>query len=507
MTHRTVKHTAPGEGTTEALFRPVMVLMSGRLLGFAAAFAIPIVLARVFDQNDFGAYKQLFLIHATLFGFAQLGMAESLYYFLPMESRRSGAYIINAVLVMGGTGLLCAVILWWQSDAVAALLNNTELIPYIPYVGLYLLLILLALVLEIVLTARRQHMGASLSYAGTDLVRAVFFVVPVLWVADLHWLMSGAVAFALIKLIVTLMYLARSRDLELRTDIHHLRDHLAYALPFGFAGIIEVLQLNYHLYAVSYYFDAVTFAIYAVGCLQVPLIDILTSTTSSVMMVNMRQKVMQRDFAAVHAIWLDSIRKISLLLLPLVTLLLLVAPLLIVLLFGEAYRASVPVFMVWTASTALTCILTDSVLRVFAQNRFLILQNFVRLAIVVLLIQFFLDQLQLVGAVLVTTLASAVIKVMALHRVRSLIYVSWSVLLPWRSLLLTMLICGAAVLPALLVREMLNLSPLLMILIVSAVFTLTYTLLLLLPGLLTRNEKGQLLSWASAPLLRYRINL
>ncbi len=501
MTQRTATDT-----TIEALLRPVMVLMSGRVLGFVAAFAIPIVLARVFDQHDFGTYKQLFLIHATLFGFAQLGMAESLYYFLPMEAQRSGAYILNAVLVMGSAGLLCAILLWWQSDTVATLLNNTELIPLIPYVGLYLLLILLGLVLEIVLTASRQHLGASLSYAGTDLVRAVFFVVPVLWVADLHWLMTGAVAFALVKLIVTLLYLARSSDMVLRTDRNHLRSHLAYALPFGFAGVIEILQLNFHLYAVSYYFDAATFAIYAVGCLQVPLIDILTSSTSNVMMVNMRQKVIQRDFGAVHAIWLDSIRKISLLLLPLVTLLLLAAPLLIVVLFGEAYRASVPVFMVWTASTALTILLTDSVLRVFAQNRYLILQNFVRLAIVVLLIQFFINQYHLVGAVLVTTLAAAIIKVMALYRVKSLIQVSWSVLLPWRSLMMTFLICVVALLPSLLLREFLALPPILTLFVVSAFFILTYTLLLLLPGLLTRKEKSQLLTWASATFTRYRIN-
>ncbi|MDP1930769.1 MAG: oligosaccharide flippase family protein [Gammaproteobacteria bacterium] len=502
MTQHTLSET-----TTEALFRPVMVLMSGRLLGFIAAFAIPIVLARVFDQHDFGTYKQLFLIHATLFGFAQLGMAESLYYFLPMESQRSGAYILNAIVVMGGAGLLCALLLWWQRDVVAALLNNTELIPYIPYVGLYLLLILLGLVLEIVLTARRMHMGASFSYAGSDLLRALFLVVPVLLVADLNWLMTGAVAFALVKLIVTLLYLIRSRDIELRTDRQHLRRHLAYALWLGFAGVMEVLQLNFHLYAVSFAFDAATFAIYSVGCLQVPLIDILTSTTSSVMMVNMRQKVMQKDYAAVLAIWLDSVRKVSLLLLPLITLLLLVAPILIVLLFGEAYRDSVPVFMVWTASTVLTCMLTDSVLRVFAQNRYLIFQNLVRLAIVVLLIQFFLDQLGLIGAVLVTTFASVVIKIMALHRVSTLMQVSWRALLPWRSMMLTTLICGAALLPSMLIMALLALSPLLTLIIVSAVFTLTYALLLLLAGPVTRNEKSQLLAWLSAPLLRHRINL
>lgn len=501
-----MKQDLASASPVDALFRPVMVLMSGRLLGFVAAFAIPIVLARVFDQHDFGSYKQLFLIHATLFGFAQLGMAESLYYFLPTAAQRSGAYILNALLVMGGAGLLSAVMLWWQREAVAGLLNNPELTPYIPFVGVYLLLTLLGIVLEIVLTAKKQHAGASLSYAASDLVRALFFVVPVLWVADLHWLMSGAVAFALVKLIVTLLYLRRSRDITLTLEREELRRHLAYALPFGCAGIIEVMQVNFHLYAVSWAFDAVTFAIYAVGCMQVPLLDILTSTTSSVMMVNMRQKVLQGDTAAVLAIWLDSVRKVALLLFPLVTLLVVVAPVLIILLFGEAYRASVPVFVVWTASTLLTCLLTDSVLRVFAQNRYLIFQNLVRLLIVVLLIHVFLDHLQLIGAVLVTTLATVVIKLMALKRISVLIGVPLARLLPWRSLANTLALCLAALLPTVLLLQVLSTPALLTLLLTSAVFTLTYAVLLLLIGPLEQSERQQLQAWAT-PLLRHRITL
>lgn len=493
--------------TPEALFRPVMVLMSGRLLGFVAAFFIPVVLARAFDQHDFGTYKQLFLVHATLFGFAQLGMAESLYYFLPAAARRSGAFIVNALLVMGTAGLLCALALWWQADAIAALLNNPDLAPFLPMVGIYLLLILLGLVLEIVLTVRRHHLGASMSYAATDLLRALLFVAPVLWVADLGWLMSGAVAFALIRLCVTALYLLRSPDTELTLQRPCLHQHLAYALPFGLAGIIEVLQLNFHLYAVSYYFDAATFAIYAVGCLQVPLIDILMTSTSNVMMVNMRQKVLDDNLSAARAIWLDSVRKMSLILFPLVVLLLLLAPTLIVLLFGQQYRASVPVFMVWTASTLLVCLLTDGVLRVFAQNRYLILQNLLRLAIIVALIPFFITQLQLIGAVLVTTFAAAVIKLIALHRVKSLFKTTWAGVLPWRSQLASALISGIAALPSLLLIWQVPQGALTTLITVSTLYSLSFAALLFGPGPLSQDEKRQLRAWLASPFLRYRTNL
>lgn len=490
----------------DAIFRPVMVLISGRMLGFLAAFFIPVVLARVFDQTDFGTYKQLFLIHATLFGFAQLGMAESLYYFLPLEQKRSGAYITNALLLMGGAGLLSAFVLWWQNEAIAALLNNPALAAYIPAMGVYLLLILLGLVLEIVLTVRKQHFGASASYAGTDLLRALLFVVPALLFADLGWLMAGALAFATIRLGATAVYLTRAKDIVLRTDRQHFSRHLSYALPFGLAGFIEVLQLNLHLYAVSWHFDVATFAIYAVGCLQVPLIDILMTSTSNVMMINMRQKLLQQNHEAALQIWLDAVKKISLILFPLVTLLLLTAPALIVVLFGESYRASVPVFMVWAASSVLVCIMTDGVLRVFAENRFLIIQNLIRLAIIALLIQSFLEWMHLIGAVLVTTLATLVVKLMALARVSTLLKVSWSHVLPWKSQLQCALTCAVSALPCVLMIMWFQLTGWFLLVSVGVVFPIIYILLIFLIGPLTRSEKDQTLAWISSLLLRQRIN-
>ena len=48
---------APG-----SVFKPALLLMSGRTLAFAATFFIPMVLARIFDPAQFGTYKQLFLV-------------------------------------------------------------------------------------------------------------------------------------------------------------------------------------------------------------------------------------------------------------------------------------------------------------------------------------------------------------------------------------------------------------------------------------------------------------
>ncbi|WP_372759232.1 lipopolysaccharide biosynthesis protein, partial [Litorivivens sp.] len=353
----------------QAIFRPALVLMTGRFLGFFAAFAIPMVLARLFDQQEFGTYKQLFLIFATLFGIAQAGMAESLYYFLPYDSRRSGGYIFNTLLVLGTLGTGSFALLWWFREDLALLLNNVELSSYIPLVGIYLLLMLMSVVLEILMTIRKQHVMASSSYGLSDLLRALCYISPALLFAELNALMLGAIAFAGARLAAVLFYVHHEYGASLRPDKDALRLHLSYAIPFGAAALIEVIQINYHLYAVSYFFDAATFAIYAVGCLQIPISDFLMTSTCNVMMVNMRESLKEEDHTAVVAIWLDSNRKLALVFFPMVAGLILVADPLIVLLFTKDYSDSVPIFMICALSMLFAAILTDGALRVFGETR------------------------------------------------------------------------------------------------------------------------------------------
>lgn len=480
------------------------MLMTGRLVGFIAAFAIPIVLARVFDQGDFGSYKQLFLVAGTLFGIAQMGMAESLYYFLPFDEKHSGQYVFNTVLVLGGLGIVFVSALWFLRQPVSELLNNPALAEYLPLVGLYLLFMLISVVLEIVMTARKHHASASLAYALSDLARALLYLLPLLILVDLRALLFGAVAFAMIRFTATIVYIHRQFRGRLRFNGPSLNHQLGYAIPFGVAALIELLQMNFHMYAVAHYFDADTFAIYAVGCLQLPLSEFLMTSTSNVMMVNMREKLMAGEVDSAASIWLDSVRKLALVFFPLMTVLILLAEPLIVLLFTDTYRESVPIFMLWTLSILFIALLTDGVLRVFAQTRFLILQNLFRLALTVALIHWFIARFDLMGAVMVTLLALAAAKVLALARIKSVMGITLRRLLPWNSLGRILFLSAIAGAPTVLVESALTpiTVPFVVLLIAGMVYWISYYLLLQWFGPMDEDEKRMLSHFLRLPFIR-----
>ena len=394
--------------------QPTVLLMSGRALAFAATFFIPVVLARVFDPSAFGTYKQLLLVHATLFGIAQLGMAESLYYFLPRSRAAGGRQAANALLFLAAVGLLAVAGVVAFAEPLGRVLGNAEVASQLRWLGAFLVLTLASAPLEIVLVSRRRYGLAAWGYGVSDVARAVFMIVPAVLLGTVQGLLAGAVAFAALRLLATVSLLVREYGPTLRPHLGALREQLAYALPFGLAAMVETVQITYHQYAVSHHFDAATFALYSVGCLQVPLVDWVAQPAANVMMVRMGED--RGDTRGVQELWRETTRRLAVVFLPLVALLGLLAPDLVVFLFTADYAGAAPVMRVWCLTVALSILQTDAVLRVFAQTPFLLGLNLLRLGVVAASIPWLLARYGLAGAALAAVLALGVAKAVGLAR-------------------------------------------------------------------------------------------
>ncbi|HEY7532597.1 MAG TPA: hypothetical protein VH681_07400, partial [Nitrospiraceae bacterium] len=136
------------------MLKPALTIMAGRTLGYAVLFLLPIILVRLFDQEQFGTYKQVFLLYGTILNVAQVGMSESLFYFLPGSSQDAGRYVCNSLLVLVGIGTLVGGLLYLGGENIALWMNNSGLLPLMPLLAVYVLLVLASYVLEIVMTAR-----------------------------------------------------------------------------------------------------------------------------------------------------------------------------------------------------------------------------------------------------------------------------------------------------------------------------------------------------------------
>jgi hypothetical protein len=146
--------------------------------------------------------------------------------------------------------------------------------------------------------------------------------------------------------------------------------------------------------------------------------------------------------------------------------------------------------MVWSLSILFVAFQTDGVLRTFAQNRWLFIVNLTRLVMVVAMMGWFISSFYLMGAVLVTLSGILLAKAMALVRIKTLLRASLAQLLPWKSLGSILMISMVSAIPSIIVNARLNVAPVILLPISGMAYMGTYTVLVLVFGLLTEGEKA-----------------
>ena len=457
---------------------PALWLVAGRGAGFAATFIVPLILVRLLDQTTFGSYKLLFLIFGTLYGLAQFGIAESLYFFVPRRPQETGRYAGNAVSALAVAGLVCAAVLFFAGPVIGRWLSNPDVAALLPLLGVFTGLMLASALLEIVLVSGGQYRTAAWIYGASDVARAVFLLLPVLLLGGLRGLLYGAVAFAALRAGFTLWLFVRGLGLTLKPSASLWREQWIYTAPFAVAVGVDVVQANLHNYVVAARFDAAAFAVYAVGCLQIPLVDVLTLSSANVMMVAMAGAEGDRAASAL-ALWHDTVRRLALVIVPVVVFLVALAPEVISLLFTRQYLDSVPVFQLWTCALLFAVPCVDAVLRARARTGFLLGLNVARLAIVIALIGWSLDRFGLPGAALAMLAATAATRAIAIVRIARLLGVRVRAVLPWRGLATTTACALIAAIPALWLARGLVVSPMLSLFTAAALYVTVYAALCL----------------------------
>ena len=468
-------------------FKPTVMLIASRAASFLITFFIPVVLVRVFDQATFGAYKQVFLLYAVLYPIAQIGMAESLYYFLPGHPETNGKTIFNSVVMLALSGLVCLTALAAYARPIARWLGNPEAAVYMVPIGVFLWLMLITSVLEISMIARKQYQWASFTYVFSDLARSLCLVASAILFKHLWWVLASAIVFGCARLLYTLWYLRREFDGSLELDWAQLRRQFSYVLPFEAAIVAEILQTNYHQYSVSHHFGVVAFAIYSVGCLQLPFVDIVANPACNVMMVRLAEEM--GNGRHVLAIWQDTTRKLALIFVPLFALLVISSREIILLLFTQRYAAAIPIFVLWAGVVPLAVFQTDGLLRSFAQTRFILYMNLLRLGIVAVFIGTAMSIFGLQGAVLITLLATAIAKGVTIVRAARLMCVSVAQILPWQSLAAICAATAVASVPTWIVKTELHFPGILQLMLMGVVFAASYGAVVWGFGILSREER------------------
>jgi O-antigen/teichoic acid export membrane protein len=283
------------------------------------------------------------------------------------------------------------------------------------------------------LTARGRTRTSSSFYVGSEMLKAASMALPAALGFGLRGVITGMALFALVRLCVAWPVVLRGERGPL-LDRAALRSQLRYALPFGAAVALSIPQTYFHQYVVSAKFDAAAFAVYSVGLFQLPLLDLLYTPTSEVLMVTLGELEREGRREEAARVFRSAVLKLAHAFVPATVAMVALAPQFIATLFTAKYLAAVPIFRVGVTAALLGVLPVDGVLRARDETRHIFASYLVKALVTVPLVLVCVSRFGMMGAVASWLTAEIVGKLALLVCVPRALGVGVRSLLPWSEL-------------------------------------------------------------------------
>ena len=172
-----------------------------------------------------------------------------------------------------------------------------------------------------------------------------------------------------------------------------------YAAPFGAAMALSIPQQNAHLYMVAGAVAPALYALYRVGCFQLPVVDLLYTPTSEVLMVRLGELDKQGRLEEGVEAFREAAGKLAFVFLPFAAFLFAAAPEFIGALFGAKFLPAVPVFRVSVLGVVLAILPMDGVLRARGHTRAIFLSYLLKAVVTVPLVWVGVKQFGMMGGI------------------------------------------------------------------------------------------------------------
>jgi len=412
-----------------SLTRSTLWLMAAKTVAFALMFALPLILVRHLSQTGFGVYKQLFLLVSSAMTILPFGFVMSGFYFLPRHPTRRPRVAFNILLFHVAVGGLAALVLLWQPALLETLFHDPTLAALGGPVAIVVFLMVAFSFLELIALANADVQAASLLIVVLTLTKAALLVGAALVFASIEALVYAAIVQGLLQAAILLWYLnSRFPGFRRGPDWPLMRAQLVYAMPLGTAATLSIVQGDLPSYFIAHYFDAATYAIYAVGCFQLPFLSILSESVGSVMIPAVSRLQMEGKASDIVQLSARLMRVMAAIHFPLCVFLLVAGRELLTVLFTVRYADSWPIFAINLALVPLSILtsVSDPVLRAYPEYIPLLLRlRVIILGILAIGAWLAASHLMLVGTVVVVVAVNVLDRVVLAVVLGRALNVSW----------------------------------------------------------------------------------
>jgi len=459
---------------------------ASKSVGFLTLFAANIYLARTLTQKNFGLYQQGWLFIHTFVPILLLGIPQALSYLLPPASgEKSRQYIHAFFSLLFLTGLATCLLTLLLPKFMARVVGNPELYFLIPVIGLYTFLILPFNLMEPIFILKNRVRELFLWALFFNLL----FLSIIFWGGQIQSLEMIFIALALLALLKMIIVILRTLTLYGPGTWHISFD--LWSPLFKYLGIlagisvVDVLTVEIDKYVVSHFLGAERYALYSVGAMEIPVLALLISSVTAVMMPEMTHLLSENKKEEVIRLLHRSMEKLAIVIFPLCFYCVLTAGFYLPFFFGDRYKASLVVFYIYLVLVPIRVLNNHPYLISGGLQRYALYARLLDIAINFALGIFLIRRIGLLGPAIATVLASYIHKAYQTAIVGKHLGLKLDRIYPWKPFFRILWRAGLC---SLCLGTILHIfgSSLIPVLIGSVVFAGMY--LILVPRLLKQNQ-------------------
>jgi len=365
-----------------------------------ATFVVSIVLARVLCIKEYATFLQIFLIVQILSNVLSFGLPRSIYFF-SVKYNQSIEYLTMNMLSL--IGLVSCLLILLFIDNIAHFVNNQELSNY----SIYLAILLGTRIVN------QSFQPIMINLSKTNQASIILTIYSVLIIVNvttwsildlpLSYLLSGycTIEFLLILVIYYEFFQVQKIKMPI-VELAILKSQLIYCYPLAIAIITSLLYKRMDQIIVSHFFSPAQFAIYSRGAIDLPIIPIIVYSMMGLISPKLVGFFSEQKFEAFAQLVKNTFRQCSYFTISSTIFFLLFHKELIVLLFGESFEASAPIFAIYLFSVPLQTLSYDAILQCIGDTRSILLISLFGMFSNLIVSLMLLPYLQLYGPVIAT---------------------------------------------------------------------------------------------------------
>lgn len=343
-------------------------LLFAKVVGFAISFVLPLLIVRYLTKDDFGVYRQAFQFILNASSIIPLGFSMSAFYFLNRESGNRKAAILNILIFNFFVGGLACAGLYLYPQFVGNIYQSEVMTGLAPKMGVVIWLWTFSTFLEVVAIANQEAKLATIFIVSAQFSKTVLMSAAVIIYTTVDAFLYAAMIQASLQTIVLLIYLGnRFPGFWKSFSWTFFREQAYYAIPFGMAGIMWILQTDVHTYFVGYRFSEAEYAIYSVGVFQLPLLAMLVESTTSVLISRMSELQSRNEKRSIVELTVRAMQKLSFFYFPAYAFMLITSYTFITTLYTDKFAAAVPIFVINLTMLPFDIWITDPIVRAYKE--------------------------------------------------------------------------------------------------------------------------------------------